>query len=178
MAGVCPVSLSAAVAHAGGMGACGALTMQPSEISAWATEFRSRGGGGPFQINLWIPDPPPRRDPVHEARVRAFLGGFGPDVPPAAGDATPPDFTAQCEALLKVRPPMVSSVMGLYPPDIVQGLKRAGIKWCATISTVAEATAAEAAGADIIVAQGAEAGDTVDVSTPATRRGSWWAFSR
>ena len=33
MAGACPVSLSAAVANAGGMGACGALLMKPEEIA-------------------------------------------------------------------------------------------------------------------------------------------------
>lgn len=37
-------------------------------------------------------------------------------------------------------------------------LKREGILWFATISTVAEARPAEAAGADVIVVQGAEAG--------------------
>jgi nitronate monooxygenase len=157
MAGACPVSLSVAVAHAGGMGACGALLMQPNEILGWASEVRAETDGA-FQINLWIPDPPPRRDPDHEAQVRAFLAKFGPEVPPSAGDIKPPDFAAQCDALLKVHPPLVSSVMGLYPPELVERLKREGIKWCANISTVAEAVAAEAAGADLIAAQGAEAG--------------------
>ncbi len=126
MAGACPVSLSAAVANAGGLGACGAVLMSPDEIIAWASELRSQTSG-PFQINLWIPDPPPRRDSDHEARVRKFLAGFGPEVPASAGDATPPDFSAQCEALLKIRPPMVSSVMGLYPAAFVKQLKDAGI---------------------------------------------------
>jgi nitronate monooxygenase len=157
MAGACPPSLAIAVMKAGGLGACGALLMQPAEIVAWANEVRSQGQG-PFQINLWIPDPPPVRDAEHEAHVRAFLAQFGPEVPASAGDATPPDFAAQCEALLEARPLMVSSVMGLYPAEFVAKLKRAGIKWCANITTVAEAIKAEAAGADVIAAQGAEAG--------------------
>jgi nitronate monooxygenase len=157
MAGACPVSLSVAVANAGGMAACGALLMQPNEIATWASELRSQTRG-PFQINLWVPDPPARRDPDHEAQVRTFLARFGPEVPDAAADATPPDFAAQCEALLQVRPPVVSSVMGLYPPEFVQRLQGDGIKWCANVSTVAEAIQAEAAGADLIAAQGAEAG--------------------
>jgi nitronate monooxygenase len=157
MAGACPPSLSIAVADAGGLGACGAVLMQPDEIVAWADEVRSKTSG-PFQINLWIPDPPPRRDVAHETRVREFLARFGPQVAPTAGDATPPDFAAQCEALLKIRPPMVSSIMGLYPPPFVKQLKERDIKWCANISTFAEALAAQAAGADVIAAQGAEAG--------------------
>ncbi|MFL5336193.1 MAG: nitronate monooxygenase [Geminicoccaceae bacterium] len=48
--------------------------------------------------------------------------------------------------------------MGLYPPDFVQHLKKRGISWWANVSTVAEARAAEAAGADVVVAQGMEAG--------------------
>src|SRR5437763_4339443 len=100
MAGACPVSLSAAVSNAGGMGACGALLLQPKEIIAWASEVRAQTAG-PFQINLWIPDPPPPRDPAHEGRLRTFLARFGPEVPAAAGDATPPDFAAQCDALLQ-----------------------------------------------------------------------------
>ena len=157
MAGACPPALSVAVANAGGMGSCGALLLQPHAIQAWAAEFRA-GSNGAFQINLWIPDPAPVRDPVREAAVRAFLGEWGPPVPQAAGDATPPDFAAQCEALLTCGAPIVSSIMGLYPPDVVARLKARGIAWFASVSTVAEALAAEAAGADVIVAQGMEAG--------------------
>ena len=35
MAGACPPSLSIAVAQAGGLGACGALLMQPQAILDW-----------------------------------------------------------------------------------------------------------------------------------------------
>ncbi|NKE43443.1 nitronate monooxygenase [Roseomonas frigidaquae] len=157
MAGACPPSLSIAVANAGGLGACGALLMQPAAIQAWAEEVR-RGTNGAFQMNLWIPDPPPRRDPAQEARLRAFLSGWGPEVAADAGDATPPDFAAQCEALIAARPPIVSSVMGLFPAGFVARLKASGIRWFANVSTVAEARAAEAAGADAVVAQGMEAG--------------------
>jgi len=131
--------------------------MKPDEISAWANEVRA-GTDGPFQINLWIPDPPPSRDKEHEARVANFLSSWGPPVPANAGDAVPPDFSSQCQALLAASPPIVSSVMGLYPPEFVQQLKQRGIRWFANVSTVAEARAAEQAGADVIVAQGMEAG--------------------
>jgi nitronate monooxygenase len=157
MAGACPPSLSVAVASAGGLGACGALLMQPGEIRAWADEVRASTNGG-FQINLWIPDPAPHRDAAHEARVREFLGGWGPPVPAEAGDAALADFAAQCDAILEAGPPIVSSIMGLYPAAFVARMKQRGIAWFATVTTVAEARAAEAAGADVVVAQGAEAG--------------------
>jgi nitronate monooxygenase len=157
MSGASAPSLSIAVANAGGLGACGALPMQPNEIVAWVNEVRSSTEGA-FQINLWIPDPPPKRDSELEARVRKFLANWGPVVLPEAGDATPPNFAAQCEALLTAAPPIASSVMGIYPPEFVAKLKSRGIAWFANISTVAEARQAEAAGADVIVAQGSEAG--------------------
>jgi nitronate monooxygenase len=157
MAGASAPPLSIAVANAGSLGACGALPMQPAEITAWAEAVRA-GSNGAFQLNLWIPDPEPQRDAAHEARLREFLAQWGPPVSRDAGDAVPPDFAAQCDAMLAVGPPIISSIMGLYPPAFVAELKRRGISWFANASTVAEARAAEAAGADVIVAQGMEAG--------------------
>jgi nitronate monooxygenase len=157
MSGACPPALAIAVAEAGGLGSCGALLLSPRGIADWAAAVRA-ATSRPFQINLWAPDPAPVRDAAHEAEVRRFLAGWGPDVASNAGDATPPDFASQCEALLEVAPPIVSSVMGMYPPAFVARFKAKNIAWFAHISTVAEARAAEAAGADAVVAQGMEAG--------------------
>ena len=157
MAGACPPALSIAVANAGGLGACGALLMNPEAISAWCEEFR-RGSNGGFQLNLWIPDPAPVRNVEAEARQREFLGTWGPEVGEEAGRGVLPDFDAQCEALLAARPRAISSIMGLYAPRFVAEMKARGILWFATATTVDEARAGEAAGADAIIAQGMEAG--------------------
>ena len=157
MAGACRPSLSIAVANAGGMGGCGALLFDPEEMKNWAAEFRS-GSSGPFQMNLWIPDPAPRRDAAHETEVRRFLEHWGPAVPPEAGDVVLQDFHAQCKALLEIQPTAVSSIMGLYPAEFARAAKTRRIAWFATATTVREAKAAEAAGADAIIAQGMEAG--------------------
>ncbi|MGC2162730.1 MAG: nitronate monooxygenase [Silvibacterium sp.] len=157
MAGACPASLSIAVANAGGMGACGTLLMTPEAIASWSAEFRKQSKGE-FQLNLWIPDPAPVRDFEREKRQREFLAAWGPAVPADAGEAALPDFEAQCQAMLAAAPKVISSIMGLYSPAFVSELKARGILWFATVTTVAEARAAEAAGADAIVAQGMEAG--------------------
>lgn len=158
MAGACPPSLSVAVASAGGLGACGAITLQPAAIMAWANEFRAGCPDGPLQMNLWIPEAAPARDAAVESAMRAFLGQWGPPVAADAGSFTRPDFAAQCEALLEIRPTAISSIMGLYPEEFVRRMKARGIRWIATVTTVGEARLAAAAGADAIVAQGMEAG--------------------
>ncbi len=157
MAGACPPALSAAVAGSGGMGAMGAVLSPPEAIAVWMRDFRARSDG-PAQINLWVPDPPPRRDAAAEARTRDWLALWGPPVPVDAGDAVPADFDAQCESLLAARPAVASSIMGLFPAGFVARLKDAGIAWFACATTLGEARAAEAAGADAVIAQGFEAG--------------------
>ena len=114
MASACPASLAIAVANAGGLGGCGALLMPPDAIHKWVADVRAGTNGG-FQLNLWIPDPPPKRDSASEDAVRRFLGKWGSEVPAEAGDVKPPNFEAQCEAMLEAGPTIVSSIMGLFP---------------------------------------------------------------
>jgi nitronate monooxygenase len=135
----------------------GALITKPDGIRAWVNEFRA-GSSGPFQLNTWIPDPRPQRDAEAEARVRAFLAAWGPEVSETAGNAVPPDYQEQCETFLELKPTAVSSIMGLFPPEFVTQLKEKGIAWFATATTLAEAQQAWTAGADAIIAQGSEAG--------------------
>ncbi|MGH7159749.1 MAG: NAD(P)H-dependent flavin oxidoreductase, partial [Acetobacteraceae bacterium] len=156
-AGACPPSLAIAIANAGGLGACGALLMPPEAIKEWVAETRA-GTNGAFQLNLWIPDAAPVRNQAAEDAVRNFLAQWGPEVPRDAGDKRPPDFAEQCEAMLELRPAVISSIMGIYPSAYVTRMKALGIRWFATVTTVADAKAAEQAGADAIVAQGMEAG--------------------
>lgn len=157
MAGACPAALSAAVTDGGGMGACGALLMSPAEIGNWANDMR-RLSNRPFQMNIWIPDPAPLRDEKQETRLREHLANWGPSVPEEAADVPLLDFELQCRAMLDASPAVISSIMGVFPPEMVAEMKSRGIKWFATVTTVREAHEAAQAGADVIVAQGMEAG--------------------
>lgn len=157
MAGACPVPLSAALANAGSMGAMGAVLSTPEQIGQWMAAFRQQSPG-PAQINLWLPDPAPRRDTAAETATREFLAHWGPVVPVAAADTAPPDFEAQFEALIAARPAVASTIMGILSSAQVQRLKAAGIAWFACATTLGEALQAQAAGADAVVAQGMEAG--------------------
>lgn len=156
MAGVPAPPLSAAIATAGGMGAVGALMMAPEAITDWARAVRAQSNGA-FQMNVWIPDPPPIRDAAREAAMADFLGGLGarPTIPDGP---FLPDFDAQCRAMLDAGPAAISSIMGVFPGWVVAEAKARGIAWFAAATTLTEARAAVAAGADAIVAQGMEAG--------------------
>lgn len=156
MAGACPPALAAAVTAAGGMGGCGALLMDSDAIARWAADVRA-ASDGPFQMNLWVPDPAPPRDDDHERAAAEFLEAWA--TPPADLSADlPVPFADQCDVLIEARPTAMSSIMGIFPPEVVDRMKARGIRWFATATTIAEALQAEAAGADAIIAQGSEAG--------------------
>ena len=157
MAGSSPPALAAAVANAGGMGACGALLMNADGIDSWVSTLRATSNGA-FQLNTWIPDPNASIDVDHEQALTTFLSQWGPDITDSDTHVAMPSFDDQCAAMLAASPRVISSIMGLYPPAMVESMKAEGIHWFATATTVAEALAAEAAGADVIVAQGMEAG--------------------
>lgn len=165
MAGSCPPELAIAVANGGGLGACGTLMMDADGIADWAAKVRGATNGG-FQLNTWIPDAAPERDVAHEAEIRAFLGQYGPEVDAELADAPARDFDAQCAAMLRAGPAVISSIMGLYPPAMVQEMKSRGIIWMANITSLSEARAAIEAGADVLVAQGMEAGGHRGSFTP------------
>ncbi|HEV7452007.1 MAG TPA: nitronate monooxygenase [Pseudonocardiaceae bacterium] len=160
MAGASPPELAIAVAEAGGMGGSGALQDSPQRIAEWAREFRAKSSGA-FQINIWIPensklDPQERRERVHTASQ--FLRQFG--VPPELDEPNQPPviFSEQCSAMLAAQPTAISSIMGLFPGELVTSMRERGIAWFCCATSLAEAFAAEEAGADAIVAQGMEAG--------------------
>ena len=157
MAGACPVSLSIAVANAGGMGAMGALVATPAGIRDWVDQFRAASTGA-LQLNTWIRDPEPPHDEEAEARVRAFLRAWGPEVPAEARHVALPDFDEQCETFLDLKPRAVSSIMGLFSPAFVRRMRDRNIDWFATATTLDEARQAQAAGASAIIAQSFEAG--------------------
>lgn len=152
-AGACPPELAIAVTRAGGMGAMGAVLSDRPAIEDWVRRYRE-GASGPFQMNLWIPDPPPPGD-GGEGRARRFLERFGA---PGEPGGPAPSFADQCEALLAASPTVISSIMGLFEPGMVERIHAAGIAWFACATTLEEARAAQDAGADAVVAQGVEAG--------------------
>ncbi len=157
MAGACPVELAAAICNAGGMGACGALNLEPDQIFSWTEKLRSHTNGS-FLLNTWVAGPKPIRNVEHEQQVRKFLSVFGPSIPEEVANQPLISFEKQCQAMLEANPNVISSIMGLFKPAFVEQLRRQKIRWFATVTSVTEAVLAEKAGADALVVQGSEAG--------------------
>jgi len=105
----------------------------------------------------------PAADPQREANWRGLLAPYyrelGLDPNRAVGGAMQKPFdSAWCDRVLEWRPTVVSFHFGLPRARFVERLKRAGICVLGSATTVDEARWLEAHGADVIVAQGVEAG--------------------
>jgi nitronate monooxygenase len=161
--GASSARLVAAVTDAGGLGSFGANTLEPEAIGTVVAKVRSLTAG-PFAVNLWVPQagerearPAEAELTAHLERLRPYLDELGLPDPPLAWPFTP-DFDRQVEALLAARPPVASFVMGVPPAEVLAAARRLGVVTVATATTVPEALALQAAGVDLVVASGSDAG--------------------
>lgn len=151
--------LAAAVSNAGGLGSFAAALLPPAEIGESVRKIRSLTDR-PFSVNLFILD-----DVIADAssislsqeRLQPYRDslGIGPGTVPAKFCER---FQDQLQALLDAAPPVVSFTFGILSAEVVSRFHAAGSKLIGTATTVAEAKAWEAAGADFICVQGGEAG--------------------
>ncbi|HYQ37574.1 MAG TPA: nitronate monooxygenase [Pseudomonas sp.] len=151
--------LVAAVSNAGALGSFAAATLSPAAMREGVARVRQLTER-PFNVNLFVLDEPaPSDDEVARAQarldpLRAELG-----LPPGGRPARfCEDNRAQLETLIELAPPVVSFTFGLLDAATVARLHAAGSLVIGTATTVAEARAWEAVGADLICAQGCEAG--------------------
>ncbi len=151
-------ALAAAVSEAGGLGMLGCGMRSPAAMAEAAAEVRRRTGR-PFGMNLFVQaTPSPDADTVREAldRLAPLYAEFG--LEPAVPAQWCEDFAAQFEALLAARPAVASFTFGILDARQVERLHAAGCTVIGTATTVAEARAWAAVGADAVCASGLEAG--------------------
>lgn len=158
--GLSSVALTAAVSGAGGLGSFGAHHLDPDSITALVADLKSAvPEDRPFNVNLWVPHPQEadlRPAPADLERLRPIYERLG--VPAPTSYPPPPAFDDQIDALLTAQPPVISFVMGTPSADVVAEARRRGIVTIGTATTVDEAVAVEAAGLDVVVASGSDAG--------------------
>ncbi len=158
--GLSSLALAAAVSGAGGLGSFGAHHLDADAITALVADLRAAvPGNRPFNVNLWVPHPQEaalRPAPADLERLRPLHDRLGIATPTSY--TPPPAFDDQVAALLAAQPPVISFVMGTPSADVVAEARRRGIVTIGTATTVEEAVAVEAAGLDVVVASGSDAG--------------------
>ena len=153
------VELVAAVCRAGGLGMIAGAMLSPAQIREQAAAIR-RLTDRPFGINLFVlpaaaPDAATLR--AAQARLAPFHDELGLP-PPAIPNAWGEELAGQLAAVLDAAPAIVTTHFGAPPESFVAALRARGTPLAVSATTPDEARALEAAGADFIVAQGAEAG--------------------
>jgi nitronate monooxygenase len=155
-------ALAIAVAQAGGLGALPAAMLSPASLSAELAAFRQACPRAPINVNFFchtMPSADPHRESVWLAALRPYHDEYGidPAVLPAGPLRLP--FDEQGLAVLaEYRPEVVSFHFGLPRADLLTEVKALGASVVSSATTVAEAQWLQAHGADVIVAQGLEAG--------------------
>jgi nitronate monooxygenase len=149
--GPATVDLAVAVSEAGGLGFLAAGYRSADDVRGQIGELRSRTER-PFGVNVFAP-PADLPEPVAEYAARLAAEG-------TVGEARrdDDDWDAKLAMLEVDPPPVVSFVFGLPAPDVIARLQGRGSEVWVTVTTPSEGQRALAAGADVLVAQGIEAG--------------------
>ncbi|MEW9548525.1 NAD(P)H-dependent flavin oxidoreductase [Nonomuraea sp. NPDC050783] len=176
----------AAVTNAGGFGVLGAVAYSPEQLDTELTWIDERVGGKPYGVDVLVPgrvdaaalegghlmDLVPER---HRDFVTHLMSKYG-----VTGSAQPMTLTADSlgrrvtaagatglvDVALKHPIGLIASALGPPPPEMTAKAREAGVPVAALVGTVEHARRQVAAGADLIVAQGTEAGGhTGEIST-------------
>jgi len=160
MAGSSTPSLAIAVSEAGGLGSLG-LAMHTQEALRKDCTTVSEATAAPYNANFFV-HYDPVDDPDRANNTRSLLApyyrelGLG-EVPDVVTPA--PSFNeTHLQAVLDLRPPVVSFHFGLPGDDAFKAIKAAGLFTMSSATNVAEARELEARGIDAVIAQGFEAG--------------------
>lgn len=161
--GLSTVELAAKVSGAGGLGSYGAHITAPEEIGRLVQSLEN-ATDAPFAVNLWVSDHDPGGEHLSAADFDRYFTVFEPyyeelGLPaPTLPERFHHRFSDQVEALLEARPPVFSFVFGIPERKILEECRRLGIVTVGAATTLNEAEALDAAGVDLIVATGLEAG--------------------
>ncbi|MCC8957386.1 nitronate monooxygenase [Bradyrhizobium sp. Pear77] len=161
MAGVMDAELVIAVAQGGGLGSLPCAMLSAEKAREQVNIIRQRVSA-PVNLNFFC-HKAVDADPAREAQWRQRLGpyyrehGLDPDAPINAANRAPFD-AAFCAVVEELKPEVVSFHFGLPEPKLLQRVKAAGAIVMSSATTVKEAIWLEENGADVVIAQGADAG--------------------
>jgi nitronate monooxygenase len=161
MAGIMDAELVIAAAQGGALGSLPCAMLSADKTREQVNIIRQRVSA-PINLNFFchVPvDANPAREAGWKKQLEAYYHelGLDPAAPSTAANRAPFDAAA-CEVVEELRPEVVSFHFGLPDQALLRRVKAAGCLVMGSATIVREAIWLEENGADIIIAQGAEAG--------------------
>jgi len=165
-----------AVSRAGGLGVLGALAFSPAELEQELLWIDAHIDGKPYAVDVVMPAASAAKSGASKDQLAAMIPDahrqFVDDLMqryevPALPEGekvetllgwTPGGGRSHADVALAHPIRLLASALGPPPPEVIAAAHAKGIKVAALVGTVAQAKKDVAAGVDIIVAQGTEAG--------------------
>jgi nitronate monooxygenase len=149
--------LAAAVSSAGGLGFLAAGYLSADALAGQIAAARTLTAA-PLGVNLFVPGAPSPSGAAadYARRLAAVAAEAGVELgqPRYDDDA----WEAKLAVLTSDPPPVISFTFGCPGPSVISAVKGAGSEVWVTVTAPGEAGHAASAGADVLVAQGSEAG--------------------
>ena len=160
MAGASNAAFVAAVSNTGALGSLGAASISPTKLEAELHALRQQTNRS-YNVNLFSAstesyDETVTPGPQLTRALAQFHSEHNLGEPPAPRRLFGP-ADEQLDVLLAAEVPVISFHFGVDAPTVAKAKSRGAVVLCSA-TTVAEARSLEAAGVDLIIAQGAEAG--------------------
>ncbi len=168
-----------AVSKAGGFGVLGATRFTPDQLEEELAWIDAHIDGAPYGVDVLVPETIDPRvadfndnaaraaaiSPEHRTFTAGLLNRYGieasaEDVVHYEGRAgiTPENGYAQMDVAFRHPIKLIANALGIAPPRMIEEGKQRGIPVAALVGAKEHALRQAAAGVDIIVAQGGEAG--------------------
>ena len=168
-----------AVSKAGGFGVLGATRFTPEQLEEELAWIDAHIDSAPYGVDVLVPEVIDPRvaamadndaraqaiSPEHRAFTADLLGQYGITVPPedvvawrGRSGITPENGYALMEVAFRHPIRLIANALGIAPPEMIAQGKARGVPVAALVGAKEHALRQAAAGVDIIVAQGTEAG--------------------
>jgi nitronate monooxygenase len=161
MAGSDSVALARSVSSTGALGSLACALLTPDGVRDSVRAIRE-GMNSPFNLNFFchsmeLPDMAAKER--WKSFLRSHYARLGLDIEAVAETRLRLPFNEEmCEVVEEVNPEVVSFHFGLPTPDLMDRLKKCGVRILSSATSVKEAKWLEDRGCDAVIVQGLEAG--------------------